>query len=188
MLSLLAAAAAPNFLEAQYRQRMARVKADLPAIAAGLEAYRIDYDKYPGDGTQFCWNYPNWPCDFYWYIPGSMTTPIAYLSDSPRVDPFREDSALPVQYRRYRYWYVDMTWGTAGTRSFESTYYGFLKDWYGSWRINSAGPDGNYGPYWGPPMNANYPQLPLPYDPTNGIISPGDIERSQKFSPCLRNN
>ena len=59
MLTLLAAAAAPNFLEAQYRQRMARVKADLPAIAAALEAYKIDYNKYPGDGATYCWNYPS---------------------------------------------------------------------------------------------------------------------------------
>jgi type II secretory pathway pseudopilin PulG len=189
MLTLLTAAAVPNFLEAQYRQRMARVKADLPALAAGLEAYKIDFDKYPGDGTQYCWNYPAWPCNQYWYIPDSVTTPVPYLS-STREDPFREDVGMSVSFRRYRYWYVDMTWGTAGTRSSESAYYAFLKSWYGSWRLGSSGPDGLFGPYYstGSYPGTSYPQLPLPYDPTNGIISNGDIEHAQKVLPYLQAN
>jgi hypothetical protein len=144
----------------------------------------VDHNKYPGDGAQFCWNYPDWPCNFYWYVPDTVTTPVAYLSTATLVDPFRTASSLPVGYRRYRYWYVDMTWGTIGTRSSQSTYYDFLKSWYGSWKINSAGPDKTYGPYYdtGSYPGTEYPQLPLPYDPTNGTVSDGDVIRSQAKS------
>ena len=183
IIAILAAIAVPNFLEAQVRAKATRAKADLRTLATAVEAYAIDWNKYPGDGAQFCWNYPNYPCDAYWYVPDTVTTPISYITSAVLVDPFRDRiETTTVKFRRYRYWYIDMTWGMAGTRTSPSTYYGFLKDFYGSWKMNSAGPDRTYGPYYGAPLSASYPQLPIPYDPTNGTVSDGDIMRSQKYA------
>lgn len=50
IIAILAAIAVPNFLEAQTRAKVSRVKADLRSIATGIESYRIDNNSYP-DGT-----------------------------------------------------------------------------------------------------------------------------------------
>lgn len=50
IIAILAAIAVPNFLEAQSRSKVARVKADMRTIAVGVESYRIDHNKYP-EGT-----------------------------------------------------------------------------------------------------------------------------------------
>jgi prepilin-type N-terminal cleavage/methylation domain-containing protein len=50
IISVLAAIAVPNFMEAQVRAKVSRTKADLRTLALGLEAYRVDTNKYP-DGT-----------------------------------------------------------------------------------------------------------------------------------------
>jgi len=190
IIAILAAIAIPNFLEAQVRSKVSRTKADMRTLAGALESYMVDWNKYPGDGAQYCWGYPNYPYDAYWYVPDTITTPLAYISSAMFVDPFRETELVTTpKYRRYRYWYVDMTWGTAGTRPTPSaSYYSFLKQWYGSWKLNSAGPDKTYGP----PYNTGiypgtmYPELPIPYDPTNGTRSLGDIMRSQNDSAGIK--
>jgi general secretion pathway protein G len=47
IIAILAAIAVPNFLEAQVRAKVSRVKADLRSIATALEAYFIDNNAYP---------------------------------------------------------------------------------------------------------------------------------------------
>ena len=186
LVVVLVAAATPNFLEAQIRQRTARAYANLATIAGALEAYRVDYDHYPGDGAQYCWDgYQGpgtYPYNTYWYPPYTLTTPVAYLTGEDMIEPFREDATVSALFKRIRYTYVDMTWGTAGTRPSPSTYYPFLKSWYGSWYLYATGPDETYGPYY--PNSSypgtKYPQLLLPYDPTNGLNTAGDILRSQQ--------
>lgn len=185
IIAILALIAVPNFLEAQVRSKVSRAKSDLRTLAVALESYMTDWNKYPGDGAQYCWGYPNYPYDAYWYVPDTVTTPVAYVTSAVLVDPFRDkEYTTPIKWRRYRYWYVDMTWGTAGTRSTPSIYYNFLKEWYGSWKLNSAGPDRTYGPYY--PTDSypgnQYPQLPIPYDPSNGTASRGDVMRSAKHA------
>ena len=182
IIAILAAIAVPNFLEAQTRSKVSRAKADMRTLATAIEMYSIDWNKYPGDGAQFCWGYPNYPYDAYWYVPDTVTTPISYVTSAVLVDPFRDKELVTsIKYRRYRYKYIDMTWGTAGTRATASTTLPFLKSWYGSWTLNSAGPDRTYGPvfpgtvYPGT-MSAN---IEIPYDSTNGTMSAGDIVRSQ---------
>jgi len=190
LLSIIAVAAiTPNFMEAQIRQRTARAHANLATLASALETYRVDYNKYPGDGAQYCWNYPNYPYSLYWYPPDTMTTPIAYISADSMRDPFREDAQFPVgyKYKCLRYVYVDMTWGTAGTRPSPSIYYPFLRSWYGSWNITSVGPDTLFGPYYptGTYPGTMYPILQVPYDPTNGLDSKGDLMLSQHKPPDI---
>jgi prepilin-type N-terminal cleavage/methylation domain-containing protein len=56
IIAILAAIAVPNFLEAQTRAKVSRVKADLRSLATGIEAYRVDTNRYP-DGTDSPNNY-----------------------------------------------------------------------------------------------------------------------------------
>ena len=47
IIAILAAIAVPNFLEAQTRAKVSRVKADMRSMATALEAYVIDYNSFP---------------------------------------------------------------------------------------------------------------------------------------------
>lgn len=46
IIAILAAIAVPNFLEAQVRAKVARVKNDLRALNTGIETYRVDHNDY----------------------------------------------------------------------------------------------------------------------------------------------
>ena len=61
---LMVAIAIPNFLEAQSRAKIARVKADLRTIATGIELYQVDHNQLPSTLFQ-------------------LTTPIEYLTKIP---------------------------------------------------------------------------------------------------------
>src|SRR5215213_6581646 len=50
IIAILAAIAVPNFLEAQTRAKIARVKNDLRTMATALESYAVDNQKYPPRG------------------------------------------------------------------------------------------------------------------------------------------
>src|SRR5215207_257564 len=47
IIAILAAIAVPNFLEAQTRSKVARIRADIRTVATGLETYAVDNNKYP---------------------------------------------------------------------------------------------------------------------------------------------
>jgi len=47
IIAILAAIAVPNFLEAQTRAKVSRLKADMRSAATGLEAYAVDNNDYP---------------------------------------------------------------------------------------------------------------------------------------------
>jgi len=86
IIAILAAIAVPNFLEAQTRAKVSRVKNDMRAITTGLESYAVDYNKYPP-----CWDLRinNWINLFLDRLQ-PLTTPIAYLTSIPP-DPFIGD-------------------------------------------------------------------------------------------------
>jgi prepilin-type N-terminal cleavage/methylation domain-containing protein len=51
IIAILAAIAIPNFLEAQVRARVARVKSDMRSTATAIEAYCVDTNFYPASFT-----------------------------------------------------------------------------------------------------------------------------------------
>ncbi len=111
IIAILAAIAVPNFLEAQTRSKVARVKADFRSIATAVETYRIDNNDYP-EGTDNPANYPQEIVNFFgpkargYYAFRTqsasglqvgrdfhgITTPIAYITTIP-TDPFAKQAA-----------------------------------------------------------------------------------------------
>jgi len=132
IIAILAAIAVPNFLEAQTRAKLSRVRADHRAIATALETYRIDNGLYPeqGDTTS---NTPPTITDpnRVWGREGQrptawrLSTPIAYLSSTTSAfgDPFFT------------------TFGKASTVN-DTRYYNYSGD-YGRGRTYDASQDGS---------------------------------------------
>lgn len=186
IIAILAAIAVPNFLEAQTRSKVSRMKADIRTIATGLEAYMVDINHYPP--TTYNPTNGSWAYDQYWKVfPGMLTSPVAYLSsNAPMKDVFRAAHHLTTELANEvmylpSFFYL---WPYQDPPPDPTTYQRQVNR-YGLWVIRSAGPDtwyqnmpgvhGDYGP-GGVAWNL------ASYDPTNGTISVGDIYRSQKNS------
>ena len=193
IIGILAAIAIPNFLQAQVRAKAARAVGELHTLATALETYHVDHGQYPFDGGN-CSNSLARP---YWYIPWDLTTPIDYISTNLLIDPFREHFYTTTNplYERYRYQNVDSTWGGLGAQPVSwvpagycdptrngSSYYSNVMCIVGHWCLHSLGPDRVYTDVaWAWANSAcGYPAWPVPYDPTNGTVSFGNIMKSQK--------
>lgn len=186
IIAILAAIAVPNFLEAQTRAKVARVKNDLRTQATAMEAYYVDWNRYTRDSDSDLDR--EYAAQYELKANGAtqLTTPIAYMT-SLLSDPFTGANK-------------DITGGTAdGYRIGSGTW---------SYPNNNATPpdhqDGNAvfnangaAPSYitlspGPDKKRNrmgYKCFPYKstngsetgfyedYDPTNGTISGGDIMR-----------
>jgi type II secretion system protein G len=197
IIAILAAIAVPNFLEAQVRSKVSRVKADVRSIVTGLKAYIVDYNNYPGPEQQD-------PPLYRVYYTGetmyAITTPVAYMTSIP-FDPFATGSFV---YRRVEQGGLLGELGPADAYPWKRTYhylsYGrtsYLGEGLSSpvFCMQSLGPDRKYGvgamstndwvaSQWlleaciGPnasTWNADPSLLGVIYDPTNGTSSAGDI-------------
>ncbi|MDP8242755.1 MAG: prepilin-type N-terminal cleavage/methylation domain-containing protein [Candidatus Hinthialibacter antarcticus] len=71
IIGILAAIAVPNFLNAQMRAKITRVKADFRTASTGFSMYQLDRNAHPPD--------PGGPC-VDWQAYARLTTPIAYVS------------------------------------------------------------------------------------------------------------
>ena len=86
IIAILAAIAVPNFLEAQMRSKVARVKADMRTLAVAIEAYTTDYNRAPiGQAEGVIYNL--WKNGTSYGYVRFLTSPIAYIASAPR-DPF----------------------------------------------------------------------------------------------------
>ncbi len=190
ILAILAAVAVPNFLEAQTRSKVSREMNDMRAIASALEAYHVDYGEYPPHGELIFnasgafveHNYPATKAGVFTveYLPAPrVTTPIAYISTVPEdimlKEEFQVDESLSGLYKRYGYiqsdqmMYIFLSPGKPEALRAKAH---LIPLTYGGWRLYGAGPDGD---------KARDTKTNVPYDPTNGTISDGDIIRSQRM-------
>ena len=168
IIAILALIALPNYLLAQTRAKTAAVKSDLRVLAGGLEMYLTDSNHYPpasGVGWYYTSPFAN-PVSRRLIL---LTTPVSYLTSVPgdRFPP-REGYAVPDPEPYDTYDYVDAD-------AFPPLGSGITSG--GAYRIASAGPD-LYQAYGGRPfyqVDAN--EVGVEYDPTNGVISQGDIVR-----------
>lgn len=179
IISILAAVALPNFLEAQVRSKVSRVHSDLRMLSGALEAYGVDNNRYPPTVSFFQ------PVPSQRYLP--LTTPIAYITSIPR-DPFerRVSGNFEALVRSinpneplnlYQYNLGSNTAGLAG---------GDLPTLARQYSLASAGPDGELEfPYYAfsPGFVQTGAYLQYIYDPTNGTVSRGEIFRRGGYKP-----
>jgi len=186
IIAILALIAVPNFLEAQTRAKVSRLKADMRTAATALEAYAVDHNTYPFARLALIagWSQINRGGIF---MVIDLTTPIAYLTSLNLKDPFIPEIAtdrwgdIPAYHqsqgsvsRTFNYMNIDMgraEWNLGPTNV--------------HWVLISYGPDHIRGPIPGvsPPYLHSYARDPIGtnyyaaawYDPTNGTVSGGDI-------------
>jgi prepilin-type N-terminal cleavage/methylation domain-containing protein len=189
IIAILAAIAVPNFLEAQVRSKVSRVKADMRSIATAIEAYAVDNNRPPMG---------YWSCRSTLgniVVSGSgmlvkVTSPVAYITRFP-LDPFTEKGwtaagPLQIYVPRMTYFYEtsspQQTPGVTGI-GLPGVYAGLMYNIYKSgtsWFMFSLGPSRFE---CGSPLRwlggqSNRPEAAAVYDPTNGTLSWGFIYRT----------
>lgn len=177
IIAIIAAIALPNFLEAQTRSKVSRVKSDLRTLATGIEAYTVDWNAPPYDGE------PGVPHHGWLNSLSRMTTPVAFLTSLP-ADVFHDSTlvepTLPGHTHfvdspsksRHSYDYSTAYWEGVTTNPVKAAEWSRRFD-SSAWKVTSPGPDTrfeNAGSFYGQRED---------YDPTNGTVSLGDVVRSQ---------
>ncbi len=181
IIAILAAIAVPNFLEAQTRAKVSRVKSDMKAIATSYEIFRTDtglwlIDFWDDDTAAGQQRLKDWGLKQAQNARGGtsgvfvpLTTPVAYMNSIP-ADPFLTAPPETSQFgglvegdwpAPWTFMYIDDQPGPCA---------GYKSDWTylrpGQYALTSAGPDKTYG------FNTtNYAF----YDATNGTRSKGEI-------------
>ncbi len=181
IIAILAAIAVPNFLEAQVRAKVSRVRSDLRTVATALESYVVDHNRYPPNDGVFN------------VIPPQLTTPIAYMTNSKQVDPFVARDLHPLYGERIRFYTYDKI--VDRREMIEDAVAGYpppveaidmaglnpgALQKYGKWRLVSVGPDSRYSDTYFAAFDPVVLGSDIPYDPTNGTVSWGNLLRTQK--------
>ncbi|MBN1900495.1 prepilin-type N-terminal cleavage/methylation domain-containing protein [Candidatus Sumerlaeota bacterium] len=188
IIAILSAIAIPNFLEAQVRAKVSRVKSDIRSFTIALESYCTDHNHYPPDravyGVQFVFE---------------LSTPVAYMTNSYIRDPFK-----PERYQGY-----GLGEGWAQTYHY-TNYKGYWQIcWHPHWPrkgcvVSSFGPAKHHSfvehyPYYynhpEEPVRSDWPEsgffppvhFQMVYDPTNGTVSRGGLGRAIGELECPPN-
>ena len=184
IIAILAAIAVPNFLEAQVRAKVSRVKADMRSIAMGLETYCVDYNNFP----------PEDDANAQWAIQwiNLLTTPVAYLTSVNLQDPFKPPKGVFAQGYQGTYFYVTYNgpWAQYWMAPRNFLHKGFIMHSYGPMRThtwmewypyyyNHRDEPNSWGGAMVPPVHES-----LVYDSSNGTVSWGGIGRAGGELPC----
>lgn len=180
IVSVLTAIAAQSMLESQTRAKVARVNTDMRDLARAVEAYFVDHGIYPPStsGSPQRRGFPERVNGIF--VSGTVwvdiSTPVAYIGNAFLLDVFNVEN-FHVVPEEVLFTYQNLANNYCGTLLFgeprwSSSFCDDVIDFYGAWRIGSVGPDMDYGFRAG--ISAQ-----IPYDPTNGIVSLGNIWRSQ---------
>jgi prepilin-type N-terminal cleavage/methylation domain-containing protein len=189
IIAILAAIAVPNFLEAQVRSKVSRVKADMRSLNVACESYMVDNNAYPLDWDYYQYKYLN-------QIPGNgtgrddvgtqvrLTTPIAYIS-SVIYDVFQSDRGKDRNGDNYNPWGQRGVFHYSGTPWFKDADLLNTRGLGYAWI--SMGPNKIWDfsletPYWTSSINnaAMWEGPQILYDPSNGTTSYGDIRATNK--------
>jgi prepilin-type N-terminal cleavage/methylation domain-containing protein len=201
IIAILAAIAVPNFLEAQVRAKVSRVKADLRTEDTAITSYQVDNNQVPpchsfgissanpGDPL----NDPSNP--FSNHILERLSTPVAYLSNALLKDIFKvafrinaasaqaaQGTGLtavpPTDQAGALNSFIWQSWDSEGRASIGNSTGSKGK----AWVLHSCGPDSAYYNLGGILANDRAAQLQytidMIYDPTNGTVSRGSIWRT----------
>jgi prepilin-type N-terminal cleavage/methylation domain-containing protein len=199
IIAILAAIAVPNFLEAQVRAKVSRARADTRSIVVGIESYRVDNNVYPPNDGRFYVT----PVELTTPIAYITSRPIDPFTAGKDVAAAQGLPQYENEDQYYTYWGI-VTFPQA-LAIFQATgvqlspvvidldgggnQRALIK--YGLWFQTSVGPDGvlsdlttmdiSYSGLLGspgfPPWGYSFD---IPYDPTNGTVSFGNITRTQR--------
>ena len=162
IIAILAAIAIPNFLSAQMRSKVTRVKAEFRSLTTAIESYHVDNTAYPPFGIP-----PDDPMAYdMWVVQSRLTTPISYIRSIP-LDMFHYTSGFDGSRTITPYVYVQ---SDAGFPDESDPMDPGLWHYEWKWFLMSNGPD----------MDNDHEGLnpfPSQYDPSNGVVSDGDIYR-----------
>ena len=192
IIAILAAIAVPNFLHAQIRAKIARSLADMKSIGIAVESFRADrgvdlLDVWDDDDPPECQKYiamglggtvPSGSSAgrTHWMVYSLTTTPIPYIKTIPP-DYMFPDSKLAVQ-DVHPYYYADQDGhrgnsmadhGIGGLLPGQAQLHGQAPMREGEWAIVGVGPDAIIDDL------SVYLKRGNPYDPSNGLISQGDL-------------
>ena len=184
IIAILAAIAVPNFLEAQTRSKVARVKSDMRTLSIGVEVYHVDNNAYPkrhygSDNPES--DTDHWVPDLATRLEDMhvLTTPIAYISSLP-VDVF--DKTILFPFNILDYYDTVQTWRSVNYWPINR---GYRKN-APAYMLLSVGPDGHLGVLSGGGPGGYPPETHDTtgtffdvYDSTNGTVSAGNIFRPQ---------
>ncbi len=169
IIGILAAIAIPNFLLAQTRAKISHARSEVQAFATGLEAYFVDNNSYPPMSDTTSDSTPTVFDNEHARMPNFLTTPVAYVKQV-FTDPFVEfDKVLPPFGVRYTYFNYDqyinwMGWTGTIVRRAHAAGKWLIYSWGADHTMNNTAVDGVY----------------TNYDPSNGVISIGNIIRTQR--------
>ncbi len=186
IIAILAAIAVPNFLEAQVRSKVSRVKADQRTVATALGAYEVDHNRVPPSDREVYFLHNKTSNGWQDFGLHQLTTPVAYITSLPK-DPFVEKGAIlpggnqvPISFR-YEECAGWAAWAGQNV-NFEKAYnrgYTYILSSWGPTRQGTK--PGTTNVYvtqmdqFGPPT-----QNVWIYDATNGTVSYGQIIRTNK--------
>jgi prepilin-type N-terminal cleavage/methylation domain-containing protein len=162
IIAILAAIAIPNFLSAQTRSKVSRVKSEMRSLTTAIESYHVDNTAYPPYGVP-----PDDPAAYdMWAVESRLTTPISYIRSIP-LDVFHYTNSMDGSRILTPYVYVE---SDAGFPDEADPMNPDLWHYELKWFLMSNGPDLD---------NDHEGDIACPnqYDPTNGTISDGDIYR-----------
>ncbi len=177
IIGILAAIAVPNFMNARMRATLARIQGDHAALSTAIESYFVDNSAHPcpelasDDGEVTTWPY---------YLPDNLISPVAYIGEVKIIDPLgRPLDDLPELVSRYRF-KVFKCQTRSNLSDVQSPGAVAARAFLGEWMLVSHGPnrwldlpsgfaDGQNATDW----------FWLPYDSSNGLLSNGDVVRSQ---------
>ena len=176
IIAILAAIAIPNFLAAQVRAKVSRVKAEQRTIATALESYMLDNNGYPltsQAGRNGVFGYDTLTPDYTFMI----TSPIAYITSYPK-DPFAVGVMVPsIGIGYFFYTYDDVSWQPFSSGIQSGKHYAILS--FGP-DLHPGGAAAGYTPWTSMRLFGSEQQTwARAYDPSNGTVSEGEMYRTQ---------
>jgi len=151
IIAILAAIAVPNFLEAQTRAKVSRVKADMRTVVTGLESYFVDNNRYPANLLDAAnrRNVMNMsmmtPGGVMPFVPYTVTTPVSYISSVP-LDTFNPRIMADHQHS-FQYFNSTNTPDAMNRQGYRAMVKGVMMNEVNSpeWTLISTGPDRQLG-------------------------------------------
>jgi prepilin-type N-terminal cleavage/methylation domain-containing protein len=191
IILILIGIALPNFLEAQNRAKVVRVRGEFKSIDTAMVAYRQINPHYPvtePTGKSPFVRKSYWPSGPRIRFAYELTTPIKFLSTVNFIDPFIGNWAQSDQHndREYSYYYLNYETFSLHRPTTHNTFDAWCLC---SWALDRV----DSGCSWFPQLVVNskkagvaidYGALVVFYSPTNGTNSRGDIAKYGGWVPA----